>query len=277
MTGWLEVFGVVLLTAVGLLLGWSFSRLPGRYWMIGYFLGAVPVFMLWFGRTHSQWERIAPFSWVCAGRTKFAVVGLLALLILLPPLSRVSQPRLRRLVYGFLAVFVWFNAVWPFLSPMLNRSYLLSLTTRLDQDGICLQSTDYTCGPAASVTALRRLNLPADEGELAVLAHTSSAVGTPPDILCSTLRSKYQHAGLRCQYRHFQSVSELRDAPLTIAVINYGPLVDHYVTVLDVTDKNVTVGDPLEGKVQLTHADFAKKWRNLGITLSRPSHALAAH
>jgi hypothetical protein len=276
-SGWLEVFGVVLLTAVGLLLGWLFSRLPGRYWMIGYFLGAVPVLMLWLGRTHSQWELIAPFSWVCAGRTKFAVVGLLAVMILLPPLSRVSQPRLRRLVYGFLLIFVWFNAVWPFLSPVLNRSYLLSLTTRLDQDGICLQSTDYTCGPAASVTALRRLNLPADEGELAVLAHTSNAVGTPPDILCSTLRLKYRDAGLRCQYRHFRSVSELRDAPLTIAVIKYGPLVDHYVTVLDVTEKNVTVGDPLEGKVQFTYTEFAKKWRNLGITLSRQSHALAAH
>ena len=268
MTGWLEIFGVMLLTLTGILLGWLFSRLPGRYWMFGYFLAAVPVWILWFGRTHSQWELVAPFSWLCSGRTKFAIVGLLATMVLLPPLSRVSEVRLRRLVYVFLVLFVCTNAIWPFLCPVLARNHLLSLTTRFDQDGVCLQNTDYTCGPAAAVTALKRLNFPAEEGELAVLAHTSDATGTPPDILCSTLRAKYGQAGLQCEYRHFKSVSELRDAGFTLAVIKFGPLVDHYVTVLEVTDTTITVGDPLKGKLQFTHDEFAKKWRYLGITLS---------
>ena len=268
--GWLEILGVIALTAIGISVGWLFSRLPGRYWMLGYFLAAVPVWILWFGRTHSQWELVAPFSWLCAGRTKFAIVGMLATMVLLPPTSRLAEARVRRLVYGFLVLFVSTNAIWPFLCPILSRNHLLSLKTRFDNDGVCLQTTVYTCGPAAAVTALKRLNLSAEEGELAVLAHTSNATGTPPDILCNALRAKYGPSGLDCGYRHFRSVSELLNSGLTLAVIKFGPLVDHYVTVLDVTDDSVTVGDPLKGKVRFTHEEFAKKWRYLGITL-RPA------
>jgi predicted double-glycine peptidase len=50
----------------------------------------------------------------------------------------------------------------PFLVPALIKERLSNLTTRLDSNGICYQSTDYTCGPAAAVTALRRLGLQAD-------------------------------------------------------------------------------------------------------------------
>jgi hypothetical protein len=269
MTAWLEIFGVLLLTLLGVFLGWLFSKLPGRYWTIGYFLAAVPVAMLWFGRTYSQWELVAPFSWVCAGRTKFALVGLLATMLLIPPLTRVSNPRLRALVLGFLVIFIGSNAFWPFISPALSRKHLSLLVTRYDRNGICLQNTDYTCGPAASVTALKRLGLPAEEGELAVLAHTSNATGTPPDILWRTLRSRYAGSGLQCDYRHFRSIDELRNGGITIAVIKFGPLVDHYVTVLEVTDTTVTVGDPLKGKVEFTRAEFSKEWRYLGIVLRR--------
>ena len=50
-----------------------------------------------------------------------------------------------------------------------------------------MQSNGYNCGPAAAVTALRRLGLPAEEGELAILAHTSSAAGTSCDTLCTAI------------------------------------------------------------------------------------------
>jgi hypothetical protein len=265
----MEIVGVLFLTLLGILLGWVFSRLPGRFWMLGYVLAAVPVFLLWCGRTHSQWELVAPFSWICAGRTKFALVGLLATMLLIPPLTRVSNKRIRALVIGFLVIFVASNAFWPFVSPAISRKHLSSLTTQCDRDGICLQSTDYTCGPAASVTALRRLGLPAEEGELAVLAHTSNATGTPPDMLWTTLRKRYAETGLECDYRHFRSIDELKNGGITIAVIKFGPLVDHYVTVLEVTDTTVTVGDPLKGKVPYTRAEFAREWRYLGIVLRR--------
>lgn len=70
----------------------------------------------------------------------------------------------------------------------------------------CLQSNDYNCGPAAAVTALRKLGLPAEEGEIAILAHTSSATGTPPDVLARALQDRYEKEGLASHYRIFHRV-----------------------------------------------------------------------
>jgi len=144
------------------------------------------------------------------------------------------------------------------------------LETIIDSDGVCRQGTDYTCGPAAAVTALRRLGISAEEAELAILAHTSRIAGTPPDILADTLRRRYQAEGLQCEYRHFDSVSELRQPGCTIAVIKFGFLVDHYVTVLDVTDTSVIVGDPLVGRNSYPFDRFEKIWRHSGVVLQSP-------
>lgn len=46
-------------------------------------------------------------------------------------------------------------------------------------------------------------------------------------------------------------------------------MVDHWVTVLEVTDSEVVVGDPLGGLDRLSYQDFAKKWRFVGIVLRR--------
>jgi ABC-type bacteriocin/lantibiotic exporter with double-glycine peptidase domain len=46
-------------------------------------------------------------------------------------------------------------------------------------------------------------------------------------------------------------------------------MVDHWVTVLEVTDTEVVVGDPAGGLDRLSYQDFAKKWRFVGIVLKR--------
>jgi ABC-type bacteriocin/lantibiotic exporter with double-glycine peptidase domain len=160
-------------------------------------------------------------------------------------------------------------SVWPFIAPVFNHSYLASLKTNIDGDGICRQSNEYCCGPAAAVTALRRLGLPDEEGQLAILARTSSATGTPPDMLGKALQNHYRKEGLVCEFRLFNDISELRGAGLTLAVIHLSFLVDHYVVVLKVTDESVIIADPLSGMRTLSHQEFASHWRSIGITLRR--------
>ncbi|RJP74889.1 MAG: hypothetical protein C4532_01400 [Candidatus Abyssobacteria bacterium SURF_17] len=46
----------------------------------------------------------------------------------------------------------------------------------------------------------------------------------------------------------------------------------HYVSVLEVSDEKVTLGDPLDGKRELSYGDFAKIWRGSGIVLKREPH-----
>ena len=67
----------------------------------------------------------------------------------------------------------------------------------------------------------------------------------------------------------FKSIEELRSAGLTLAVVKYGFLVDHWVTVLQVTDTEVVIADPLAGLDRQSYEEFAKRWRYEGIVLHR--------
>lgn len=269
MNAWGETVGVVLIAVGSAFAGRWFSHLPRPWWTLGYFIPMVFVVLTSLARWFVPLQFIPPFSWLVSGRTAFVIVGIITPMVLTTPLSRLPGKRLKLLVVLFLGVVVIQYSVLPFLHPALAYRQLAALETIIDADGVCLQGTDYTCGPAAAVTALRRLGLPANESELAILAHTSRAAGTPPDILAGILRRRYQSEGLRCEYRCFNSVTDLKQPGCTIAVIKFGFLVDHYVTVLEVNDKEIVVGDPLSGKEKYSHEAFARRWRSSGVVLRR--------
>jgi len=272
----IEAFAVTLLGLLGAGAGWTFSRLRSRWWLGGFFLPLLLVLMIGAARRDARLEFVAPFSWLVAGRRQFALLAPLTTMLLCTPLDRLGALRQRTLVGAFAICFMLVTAVWPFLDPALVRSQLEGLKTRLDNQGICLQQTDYTCGPAAAVTALRRLGLAGEEGELAILMHTSRAGGTQPGVMAAALGQHYAAQGLICKYRYFSSIEELpRDVP-TVAVIKFGLMVDHYITILKVTDRQVIIGDPLDGARPLTHDEFRRLWRFCGVTMrlrQEASHA----
>jgi hypothetical protein len=269
MNPWVESLGVLLLAAGGVLLGAWFSRRRAPYWMFGYLIPFLMIVLYAVGSRHPAFAFVPPISWMMMGRSKFAVIGLVGAMVLTTPLLKLPRRRDRIAVSGLMIVVVCVTSVWPFLAPAFNQRYLAGLTTRVGRDGVCLQNTDYTCGPAAAVTALRKLGFKADEGEIAILAHTSSATGTPPDILAQTLQERYGKDGLSSEYRVFKSVAELRNVVPFLAVIKFNIMLDHYVTVLDVNDDEVTVGDPLLGLTKLSRAEFEEKWRLVGVVLRR--------
>lgn len=252
-----------------MLLGAWFSRLPRLYWLIGYFLPLLMIVLYAAGSREPALAFIPPISWMMMGRTKFAIVGFIGAMILTTPLLKLPKRRDRIAVRCLMVLVVLLTSVWPFLAPAFNRDYLASLRTRIDKDGICLQNTSYTCGPASAVTALRKLGITADEGQIAILAHTSTAIGTPPDILAAALSRQFVRQGLICDYRGFKSMADLKKAGLTLAVIKYNLLLDHYVAILEVTDDTITLGDPLNGLTKMSPAEFAAEWRFEGVVLKR--------
>ncbi len=271
LTPWLESVAVALLAVAGVLLGRWFSGLPKPYWTFGYIIPLLLIVVYGVTSRNPMLALDPPISWMMMGRNKFAVIGFITTMVLTTPLSRLPEKRARKFVAALMMVVVSLMSVWPFLAPAFNRTYLSRLRTRLDADGICLQSTDYNCGPAAAVTALRKLGFPAEEGGIAILAHTSTATGTPPDILARALKDRYAKDGLASEYRVFKSVDELKNSGLTLAVIKHNFMMDHYVTVFEVTDDQVVVGDPMRGKIVLARKDFEKKWRFVGVMLQRDS------
>ena len=259
----------LLCALTGVALGIWFSRLRSPYWMIGYVIPMLIVLAFALSFPFPEIMFTPPFSWFMLGMKKFAALGFVATLTLTTPLSRVTQKRARVLICILMAAMVFFLAVWPFFAPLTDRAELSHLQTRVDADGVCQQTTGYTCGPAAAVTALRKLGLPAEEGKIAILSYTSFLEGTPTDMLADALQKEYGKDGLRVTCRVFKNVSELQHSGITLAAVKYSFMVDHWVTVLGATDSEVIVGDPQGGLGRWSYDDFAKRWRFVGIVLER--------
>ena len=269
MNPWFETAGVVLIAVLGVFLGRVFSGLRKPYWLLGYFLPLALITILILVRCNNVLRFVQPFCWLAAGRVKFVILSLAVTMGLTVPLSRLPRKCERILVYILMAgVVTWFS-ILPFLVPALIKNHLSNIKTRLGSNGICFQTTDYTCGPAAAVTALGRLGLSAHEGEIAVLSHTSPVAGTLPTCLSSALQRRYGPVGLKCRFRRFDSIEQLRNAGLTLAMVRDVFLLDHCLAVLEVSDQTITVADPVAGMKLMSHKQFEKIWRFSGIVLER--------
>ena len=269
MNPWLAALFTLLAAAGGAGLGVAASRLPRHWWLVGYLvpLGVIVAFAVAVRRP--EWALHPALAWVFVGRWKLALMATVVAMIFSALVPRLPQVRERRALGLLVAVAVLYFSVWPAVAMAANRPFLTSLATRIPTDGICRQSTDYTCGPAAAVTGLHRLGLKAGEGELALLAGTSSATGTPPDVLVQVLNERFRADGLKAELRRFRTVDELRAAGLTLVIVKFGLFLDHWLTVLEVNDREVVVADPLSGEARLSHEEFRARWRFIGISLQR--------
>jgi len=264
---WLKTAGVAMLAVLGVVGGWRCSRWRGRWWLLGYAVPLAIVVSISLSRLFPALELRPPCRWIMAGRTEFALLALVYTLMLTTLVYRLRRRSEKVLLSILMVACVISQSILAFLLPAFNYRQLTELKTIVDGDGVCIQSNNYTCGPAAAVTALRRIGVHATEGELAVLAHATQTTGTQPDVLCHAMQERY---GVPCRQVCFDHVSELRPHVPVVAVIKFALLTDHFVTVLDVTDTLVVVGDPLTGRVEMTHEQFAKRWRRCGIVLDPP-------
>jgi hypothetical protein len=267
MGGWFETAGVILTAVFGAVVGRMFSRLKNPHWIWGYLLPLALIALLAVA-AHIGTKAFVPLlAWVFGGRMRFVIIGIAVTMGSMTLLGRLKRPVEKVLVFVVMIGAVIWGAVLPFLVPALIRGDLTNLQTKLDADNICFQTTNYTCGPAAAVTALRQLGLPAQEGEMAILSHTSPVAGTLPWCLYRAIQDRYAAQGLHCQFRRFDSVSQLRDADVTLAVVKDAFLLDHCVAILEVGDETVTIGDPVMGRVTMSYKEFENVWRFYGIVL----------
>jgi hypothetical protein len=269
MNPWLETIAVTVVTLLGVILGKTFSGLRKPYWVVGYFISLGLIAVLVIVRIYNTLLFVPFFSLVVASRLKFVVLSFAVMMGLTTPFSRVPHKSEKLAIYVFMIVFTIWVPILSFLAPALLKNHLLNISTKIGSDGICYQSKNYTCGPAAAVTALRRLGLPAEEGEIAVLSYASPVTGTLPWCLYKALQNRYGSEGLRCQYRYFDSVSQLRNAGIILAVVKDAFLCDHCVAILGVSDHTVTIADPVSGKRSMSYKEFEKTWRFSGIILER--------
>ncbi len=270
MKPWLDTFGVLLLAVLGITVGLIAGKIKNRIWLLLYVIPLMLIILVALTRNFSYLRFYQPFSWLTAGRKEFAIFAFAIPMMFSTLIPRLVLRRQKIMLVCLVVVASWLFFVAPFVSPILARQELQNLDTTLTPDGVCLQTTRYTCGPAAAVTALLQLGIEAKESELAILAYTSPQMGTVEDLLADAIEKQYAGQNVKCTIRFFNSVEELKQNCPAIAVVKHSFFVDHYVTVLEVKDDTVIIGDPLAGKVELSYEDFVKKWRCVGIVLKKP-------
>lgn len=261
-----QTTGVILLAGFGIFLGRRISRWKSPAWLIGYIIPLLLVVIIGIPRWSPRIESVPPFNWLMADRFEFAAMALICTTLLTTPLSRLRPRRQRYFVFIFMVLFTTYFSVLPFLMPAFVYSRLSGLVTRIDHNGVCLQSNGYNCGPAAAVTVLRKIGIQAEEGELALRAHATRFSGTPSDSLCAAIRSCY---AVPCRTIYCRTVRDLKGKEPLIAVIKFSFMVDHYVAVLSVTDTEVILGDPLMGLRKCTHNAFERQWRKFAIVIEK--------
>jgi predicted double-glycine peptidase len=267
----IQTFGVCLLALVGIVAGWWFARRPGRTWIIGSLLPFIFILLLFAPLRFPTLQFIPPFRWLLGGRLEYALMALLITMLFTTPLVRLDTLGLRVMVALFMTGLFFRLALLPFLAPALLHEYLGSLSTTIDPDGVCLQSNHYTCGPAAAVTAFRRLGLPATEKELALGARANPFTGAQPDSLSDAMEDIY---GLETQILIANDILSLKSDTPCLAVVRHSFLTDHYVTILNINEDSITLGDPLQGLRTVTPYQFAEISRRTFILLEKPGSAL---
>ena len=179
------------------------------------------------------------------------------------PLLQFKLTALTRKGVVVTAGLVTFHEGWmEFLGPALARSELADLKTTINNDGVCMQGTDYTCGPAAAVTILRRLGLPAEESDLALRASSSDHTGTEAGDLAAAIQERFGADGVRTEEGDSETLDELRKTLPALAVIKWDARTDHWVAVLEVNDQQVRCGDPVRGLRTVSRAEFEQEWRH---------------
>lgn len=264
---WLKTIAVIGLCVAGGVVGRWMGSLNQPYWPFGYLLSLCGLVFTGASRHFPDLNFLPLFAWLTEGRREYAVLGVSVAMLLMTLSPRLPGRGQKGLIVALALVAALKTAILPFLGPILVRSQMVSIETEIDAQGVCLQTSSYTCGPAAAVTVLRRFGIEADEGEIAIHAGTGPTTGTPADMLCRAIEELFAKEGIECRYRQFDSVAELKRPGVTIALVKLNFFMDHYVAVLRVADEYVVVADPLMGQRRLSHAAFKQRWRGSGIEI----------
>ena len=134
-------------------------------------------------------------------------------------------------------------------------------------DGVCRQSTNYTCVAASLVTLLSAHGIDTTETEMARLSYTEIGNGTTDSRAVYALQRKLAGQPLDVRYERM-NFDRLQQIELPCVVpIEWGYFTSHMVALLAAGDQHVLLGDPLSGARELSRADFARSWLGRGIYL----------
>jgi hypothetical protein len=148
----------------------------------------------------------------------------------------------------------------PFVKPLLDPIDLSRLRDRWDSE-VCLQSTFSTCGPSSAATLLKGFGQTASEKQLAKESLTSRG-GTEIWYIARAFKRRGFRARVLIQPR--ESLSP--PSPAIAGVVLPGGA-GHFIAIMSETPEEVTIGDPMRGKLVLRRADLKGYYHFTGFFL----------
>ena len=242
MNPWTDLAVSLLAIVAGMTIGWR----AGRGWVAVYGVGLIVTALIGVVTRWPQASEWQFLGWAGDVRLKSWLAAMVIPALLLAPTYRLATVRRMRILIGS-CVLAGGIGVAPLLSAVMVAERLRELPTRWGPDGVCRQQTDFTCGPAAAVT--------------------TPLTGTSPEAMARMLKRGFGDRGVQVGVRNFEGLEELDPHGVTLVVVRYGFMVDHWVCVLGVTDKGVEVGDPGCGREVWSRSDFEQRWRKVGVEL----------
>lgn len=131
---------------------------------------------------------------------------------------------------------------------------------RINEEGVCIQSTGYTCGAASAVTLLRHYEIYATELEMAKLSRTRPALGVRMASLARAIGEKVREKNLSVELfkTNWETLKNLRKP--CIVDVDWALFVSHVIVLLETGDSKVKIADPLSGVVYWDKKRFLDKW-----------------
>lgn len=268
---WVIASAAVLLAGSGSICGWKSGRIRSKAWLVVFFAPLILTLAITVALRYPMTRIFPPLDWIVAGRAEYVLLAGSLSLMMWSLMPRLERKLLRILVATLCVIVVLLQCVSPFvLSPMLRQQHL-AMVTKIDSNGVCRQQTDYTCGPASAVTALRLLGITISEGEMANLLHTTPIGGTELDIAAVYLEEKYGPEGIHFQYRVARSIADLPANTPILAVRFYSTRFNHVVAITRDDAGQITVRDPISGQAVMSSGAFDKIFEGEAIVITRGS------
>lgn len=148
-----------------------------------------------------------------------------------------------RLVRPALMIVLCLGIVTPHLKPVIAPISDAQFNQRWS-NGVSLQSTEASCGPASAATIARSLGLHASEKEIARQSYTYSG-GTESWYLARALRKR----GLNVHFSILPTPVRTLPAPSIagVRIHDFG----HFIPIIKETEHTYILGDPLVGRAEI--------------------------
>jgi peptidase C39-like protein len=247
----------LLTAAVLFFLGSALGKKVGRSWLFlaGTVLAA-PGFLFVLYYTHLLDNAAWFYSFRVLPVTEFlpGAIGLLAGVLH----SRLEPETLgqRLLIPGALLVLI----IIPFVKPLLDPIDFTRLRDHFEGE-VCMQSTFSTCGPSSTATLLKAFGQTASEKQLAAECLTSQG-GTEIWYIARAFKRRGFHEHVLIQ----QPESAFLPSPAIAGVVLRGGA-GHFIAILSESPDEVTIGDPMKGKLVVKKADLKNYYHFTGFFL----------